>query len=126
MNLFPWILVAGLVAALVVQWVVLRTAHRRHLGVQQDVLQRTQYALNSKVDKAKQQIGQLQNDLSAARLQIKRLGKQGAAQPDSAVLRRALERDLDETTERRHALSADGFADTQPAYDTQHGSLLLQ
>lgn len=127
MNHLLWILVATLAAALVAQGFVLRRAHRRQMAFQASVLQRSQLAMNNRLDKTKRQIGQLQTELSAARLQIKRLDKQAAAAPSHAVVREKLERSLDEddaATSRRR-LPADGFADTQPA-DTCHGSLLLQ
>ena len=130
MNQLVWILVAGLVAALVLQGLLLRRAHRRQLAHQQVVLQKTSYALNSKLEKTKQQIGQLQGELSSARLQVKRLGKPDAklsAQAERALARQALERELDDATSAtQRELPADGFADTQPAAPTHFGSLLMQ
>jgi hypothetical protein len=127
MNLLPWILVIALGAGLIVQGVVLRNAHRRRLALQQAVLAKSQLAMNGKLDKTKQQISQLQTDLSQARMQLKRASRQDVAVPLRAVSRQSLERDLDDTTASRYALPMDGFADTQPASpDTQHGSLLLQ
>lgn len=127
MNLLPWLLVIGLGAGLVLQSVLLRNAHRRRLAVQHAVLAKTQQAMNGKLDKTKQQISQLQNDLSQARMLLKRASRPGTVVPLRTVSRQALERDLDQTTASRYALPPDGFADTQPASpDTQHGSLLLQ
>ena len=125
MNHLLWILVAGLAAALVAQGLVLRRAYRRQLAFQASVLHRSQLAMNNRLDKTKHQIGQLQTELSTARLQIKRLDKQAAAMPSRAVVREQLERSLDDDAAPRRRLPVDGFADTQPA-DTCHGSLLMQ
>jgi TolA-binding protein len=126
MNELSWILVAGLAAALVVQSLALRRSHRRQLAFQASVLQRSQLAMNNRLEKTKHQIGQLQTELSSARLQIKRLDKQVATAPSRAVTREKLERSLDDdATVSRRGVPADGFADTQPA-DTCHGSLLMQ
>jgi HAMP domain-containing protein len=122
---FLWILVAALTAALVVQGVVMHRLHRRKLAHQQVVLQRTSHALNSKLEKTKAQIGQLQGELSAVRSQLKRAAKAAGAAPAAEDTKRALERDLDAAPASR-ALPIDGFADTQPAPGTQFGSLLLQ
>ncbi len=126
MNELPWILVAGLAAALVAQGIVMRRAHRRQMAFQASVLHRSQLAMNNKLLKTKQQIGHLQGELSAARLQMKRLDRAPAAAPAHAIVREQLERRLDagEAALRRR-LPSDGFADTQPA-DTCHGSLLMQ
>jgi len=122
MNQLPWILVAGLAIALVAQGLVLRRAHRRRMAFQASVLQRSQLAMNNRLDKTRQQIGQLQSELSAARLQITRLGRQVATAPSRAAVREKLERSLDDDAiATRGALPPDGFADTQPA-----DSLLLQ
>jgi septal ring factor EnvC (AmiA/AmiB activator) len=128
MNQLSWILLISLGAALLAQGLVMRRAQRRQLAAQQAVLLRTQQAMNDRLDKTKQQIGQLQKDLSAARLQLRQLGKSAAAsEQDHANSKRALERELDAATASRHDLPIDGFADTQPALPvTQHGSLLLQ
>lgn len=126
MNLILWSLVATLVAALVLQGVALRLAHRRKLTALQSVLQRSQLAMDNRLEKAKRQIGQLQIDLSAARQQLKRPGRPVTTVPTLA--RQALERELDDdvSAARRHG-PIDGFADTQPAPQyTQHGSLLMQ
>ena len=76
---------------------------------------------NGQFAQSKRQIGQLQNDLAAAKLQLKRVGKSAAAS------RQALERELDSAEARRDDLPINGFADTQPSPQVnQYGSLLLQ
>jgi hypothetical protein len=126
MTQLMWILVAGMAAALVVQGLVLRRVHRRQMAFQASVLHRSQLAMNNRLDKTKRQIGQLQTELSAARLQIKRLDKQAAAVPSRVIVRETLERSLDDDAAiSRGRLPTDGFADTQPA-DTCQGSLLMQ
>jgi len=125
MTELSYLLAAGLAVALVLQGVLLRRGHRRKLARQQVVLQRTQHALNSKLEKTKAQIGQLQGELSAARSQLKRVAKASGPTPSTDETRRSLERELDAAAPRR-TLPVDGFADTQPAPGTQFGSLLLQ
>ena len=94
--------------------------------MQRAVLQRTQQALNSRLEKTKHQIGQLQIDLSEARLQLKRLGRETASVRASPV-RQVLEHELDEIPAARSSLPINGFADTQPSQqDTQYGNLLLE
>lgn len=127
MGQFVWILVAAVVVSLALQGVLLHVIHRRQLAVQQAVLQRTQQALSSRLEKTKHQIGQLQIDLSEARQQLKRAGRESTAVHDRSPARQALERELDDAPATRSSLPIDGFADTQPsAQDTQYGNLLLQ
>jgi TolA-binding protein len=121
-----WTLIAGLGAALVLQGVMLRRVHRRKLAHQQVVLQRTQHALNSKLEKTKSQITQLQSDLSTVRSQLERQTRRGTPAAANTPSKQDIERQLDEATAARRTLPVDGFADTQPASSTQFGSLLLQ
>jgi hypothetical protein len=129
MNIYLGILVVGLAAALVVQAVVMRARYRRKLaGLQAGHMQAKRDA-DGRFEQARHQIGQLQTDLTAARQQLKQLGKSATApaRVDPAAARRALERELDDAAADRHELPANGFADTQVAVqDTQHGSLLFQ
>jgi predicted nucleic acid-binding Zn-ribbon protein len=83
--------------------------------------------MNGKLEQTKRQIGQLQSDLAAARMQLKQRGSSAAMHGHSSA-RRTLEREFDDTSESRHSVLIDGFAETQPAPQefTQHGSLLLQ
>jgi septal ring factor EnvC (AmiA/AmiB activator) len=128
MNTYLAIVAVALGAALIVQGVVLRAAFRRKLAIVQARHAQAQKDANVKVEHGKRQVGRLQTELSAARLQIRRLGKNAApAVRDTAAARQALERELDDATASRHSLPVDGFADTQvSAHDTEHGSLLLQ
>ena len=108
-------------ASLILQGIVLRTAYRRKVAKQHTKHLQFRQAVNGQFEQTKRQIGQLQNDLATARLQLKRFGK-GAVSP-----RQALERELDAAAALRHHLPVNGFADTQPSPQvTQYGSLLLQ
>lgn len=114
-------------ACLILQGVVLHKAYRRKVTRQHTKHLQFQQAMNRQYEQAKRQIGQLQNDLAAARVRLKNSGKSAVAATQSrALARQALERDLDDATAARGALPVDGFADTQPSPVTQHGSLLLQ
>ena len=116
-----WVLAIVLGASLILQGVALRTAYRRAVAKQRAKHLHFQQTMNSQFEQTKRQIGQLQNDLAAARLQLKRAGKSAAAPGQ------ALERELDDASARRHQLPVNGFADTQPSPQvTQYGSLLLE
>lgn len=116
-----WALVSVLGASLILQGSVLRTAYRRKVAKQHAKHLQFQLTVNGQFEQTRRQIGQLQNDLAAARLQLKRVGRSAAAS------RQALERELDAAQAFRDHLPVNGFADTQPSSQvTQHGSLLLQ
>jgi len=115
-----WAPASVLGTSLILQGIVLRSAHRRKVAKQHAKHLHFQQTVNGQIEQTKRQIGQLQNELAAARLQLKRVGK------SALVPRRALERALDDAEGLRHRLPANGFADTQPAPQvTQYGSLLL-
>jgi hypothetical protein len=128
MSTLLWMLAVALGAGLVLQAVVLRTAYRRKAAMLHARHLQSQQTLSDKLDKAKRQVGQLQNDLAAARRQIVQLGKDSVASVQGSVSpRQLLERELDAAPAERYTQSAEGFADTQPApMVTQHGSLLFQ
>ena len=129
MITFSWILAIALGAALVLQGVMLRIAHRRQVTTLRNKHLQFEQTFNSKLEQTKRQIGQLQTDLTAARGQLKQRGSNGATSAQgSPGARRTLEREFDDASESRHSVLIDGFADTQPAPQefTQHGSLLLQ
>jgi septal ring factor EnvC (AmiA/AmiB activator) len=107
-------------SALILQGIALRTAYRRKFARQHAKQLQLQQTVNDQFEQAMRQICQLQNELAAARLQLKRVGKSAAAS------RQALERELDRAEALRHRLPVNGFADTQPSPQvTQLGSLLL-
>lgn len=128
MNVSLWILPVAIGASLLAQGLVLRTAHRRklaklqahHLALQQDA--------NVKLEHAKEQVGKLQNELGAARVQLRQLGKPAAPSAQAALMaRQALERELEQGSLERAESTGDGFADTElTLHDPQYGSLLLQ
>ena len=128
MSTLLWMLAGVLGAGLVLQAVVLRIAYRRKVAMQQARHLQSEQTLSDKLDRAKRQVGQLQNDLAAARRQIVQLGKDsGASVQGSVSARQLLERELDAAPAERYSQAVEGFADTQPApMVTQHGSLLFQ
>lgn len=103
-----WALASVLAASLILQGIVLRSAYRRKVAKLHAKHLQFQQTVNGRFEQTNRQIGQLQNDLAAARLQVKRAGK------SAATSRRALERELDDAEALRHHLPVDGFADTQP------------
>lgn len=128
MNIVLSVLALALGMSLIAQALLLRTAHRRKLATQESKHLRVQQAMGEKAEQTRQQIAQLQSDLSAARLKIAKLSRNDAASLRSSVdARYALERELDDATAVRQLLPVDGFADTQvSAHDTRPGNLLLQ
>jgi uncharacterized protein HemX len=124
-----WGLAIALGACLVLQGVVLRIVHRRQVARQRAKHHQLEQAMNGMLEQTKRQIGQLQSDLAAARVQLKQRGNHVATSVQgSASARRTLEREFDDASGSRHSVLVDGFAETQPAPQeyTQHGSLLLQ
>jgi uncharacterized protein HemX len=123
-----WALAIVLGASLILQGVVLRAAYRRKAARRQARHLQFQQTMTRQADQAKRQIGQLQSDLAAARLQLKQVdGRNVASMQGRALAKQALERGLDDATVSRYSLPVDGFADTQPSSPrTHHGSLLLQ
>ena len=115
-------------ASLILQGVVLRTAYRSKAAKQHAKHLQFQQTTSGQFEQSKRQIGQLQNDLVAARRQLKQFARSAAAPTQSGpTARQALERELDDTSASRRCLPVDGFADTQPSTQvTQYGSLLLQ
>lgn len=128
MNVALWILPVAIGASLLAQGLVLRTAHRRRLAKLQAHHQLLQQDANTKLEQAKQQVGQLQNELGTARVQLRQLGKPAAPSAQAALMaRQALERELEQGTLEHADAAGDGFADTElTLHDTQYGSLLLQ
>lgn len=121
-----WIAALGLGIAVILQWTVLRTKHRKELTKQHTRHVQQQQTASRYIEQAKRQIGQLQHDLAAARLHVKRLSMGGAAQPQSdSRAKQALEQTLDNAPASRRQLPADGFADTRPMPHSQHHIDLL-
>jgi ABC-type phosphate transport system auxiliary subunit len=129
MNVSLWILPAAIGASLLAQGLVLHVAHRRRLAKLQAHHQLLEQDANTRLEQAKQQVGQLQNELGTARVQLRQLGRPAAPSAQAALMaRQALERELEQgTLEHADAAGGDGFADTEiTLHDTQYGSLLLQ
>jgi hypothetical protein len=132
--LLPWLMAALLaLASATLQWTVLRARHRQALEAQRARLETQQKVTVAKLDHAKRQIAQLQQDLAAARLELKRRPQRAAAPapvarsspPALEELLRVLDDDEDDVP-ARHRLPADGFADTLPSPQYPHGPELLR
>jgi len=133
--LLPWLMAALLaLASATLQWTVLRARHRQALEAQRARLEAQQKVAVAKLDHAKRQIAQLQQDLAAARLELKQ--RRPRAAPPAPVVRpsppafeellRVLDGDDDDDVPARHRLPADGFADTLPSPQYPHGPELLR
>jgi hypothetical protein len=121
-----WIAAPVLGTAVILQWTVLRTKYRNELTKQHARHVQQQQITSSHFEQAKRQIGQLQHDLAAARLQVKQLSMGRAAPPQSdSRVKEALNRMLDDAPASRRQLPADGFAETQPSPHSQHDIDLL-
>ena len=121
-----WVAAPILGTAVIVQWTLLRTKHRSELSRQRARHVQQQQTTSHHAEQAKRQIGQLQHDLAAARLQVKQLstGRAAPSQGDSRV-KETLNRMLDDVSASRRHLPIDGFADTQPSPHSQHDIDLL-
>jgi hypothetical protein len=121
-------LVAGAwAAALALQWSVLRGRYRSELTVQRARHQLQQQTTSQSLERARKQIGQLQHDLSAARLQARRHTSDDAALRQSRSLaKEALQRTLDDADASRRRLPQDGFADTMPSQEFPGVDMLLR
>jgi len=121
-----WIAGPALGIAVIVQWAVLRTKYRNELTRQHARHVQQQQTMGLHVQQAKRQIGQLQHDLAAARLQVKRLTLVAATpvQSDSRA-NKTLQSALDDAWETSRRLPVDGFADTRPFRHSQHDADLL-
>jgi len=99
---------------------------KRMLGTVMDITARKLAA--GELEQARQQVGQLQNELGTARVQLRQLGKPATSSAQAALMaRQALERELEQGTLEHADAEGDGFADTElTLHDTQYGSLLLQ
>ena len=115
----------GVVALLAVQWIFHRSLQRRALaGLKSRHLQQ-QLNASRKLEQARRQIGQLQQELAAARLELKQRRDRAASHAAPAPLsKEALSRQLD-AAPARPKLPADGFADTLPSQQFPHADELL-
>lgn len=125
--LSPWAVSAALAAGLVIQSLVLHARYQRKVVRAQAKVAHIQQINTAQIEQARKQIGQLQHDLSATRLQLKRSNRLPADVPLSvhSPAREALERAFDEAPTPQ--LPRDGFAETQPSrqFNTQHGDLIF-
>ncbi len=123
-NLWPVALALGVAVSL--QWAVLRTKYRSELTRQRARHVQQRHTTSRDLEQFKRQIGQLQHDLAAARMQAKRNAQDGAAlQRSRSRAREELLRTLDDATTTRRGLPIDGFADTLPAPLSPHGVGLM-
>jgi len=119
-----WIAAPVLAAAVILQWTVLRTKYRNELTKQHARHEQQQQTTSRDIEQAKRQIGQLQLDLAAATLQVKRLSAGRPTQSDSRM-KEALNRMLDDADASRRHLPTNGFADTEPSPHSPHDIGLL-
>lgn len=113
-----WIAAIGTCAALAMQWVMLRSRYLKGLELQRARHQQQQQLVQQRLEHAKQQIGQLQHALTAARLQVKRqLAAPAQAVPPQSVGNTG--------PVAHHTLANDGFADTLPSPQFAHDVSLL-
>lgn len=131
MSTLAWTLfIAVTFAALLAHALVMRATHRRALARQLAKHQQQQQMAIGQVEQTRKQIAQLQSDLATARRELREMNKKGTVapvRPDTAAVRKTLEREFDEASHSERALPPDGFADTQPLLDAmEHDSLLMQ
>jgi hypothetical protein len=124
MNTTLAIALAALAAAALIagQWALQRLLQRRALGALKGRHLQQQANLGRKLERAKRQIAQLQQELAAARLDVKQ--RRDRAAPPPVPTREMLSRELDAAPQRPR-LPVDGFADTLPSQQFAHAEELL-
>jgi len=106
------------------QWSFHRALQRKALdGLKSRHLQQ-QLNVKGKLEQARRQIAQLQQELAAARLELKQRRDRAASQAAAATSKEALSRQLD-AAPARPRLPVDGFADTLPSLQFPHADELL-
>ena len=103
-----------------------RTAYkyRNELTKQNVRHERQQETTSRDIEQAKRQLGQLQLDLAAAALQVKRLSAGRPTQSDSRM-KEALNRMLDDADASQRHLPTNAFAARQPSPHSAHDIGLL-
>ena len=103
---------------------MLRTKYRNELTKQHARHEQQQQATSRDIEQAKRQVAQLQHDLAAGTLQVKRLSAGRPTQSDSRM-KEALSRMLDDANASRRHLPTNGFAHTRPSPHSPHDIGLL-
>jgi len=125
-NLTLWLAAMLFSAGVVLQWVVLRARYRNEIFKQRSRHQQQQQATAQQLEQAKRQIGQLQHDLTAARLLAQRQAAGPAVPAPSPARPKAVAHSCArETPALQRTLPADGFAETLPAPQYPHDASLL-
>lgn len=122
-----WLVSACLLGALVLQGLLLRVRHRRHLEALRTQHQQARVKLSEDLEQMTLRLAQIQREQKPASPPAVRndaAARQAARQ--AIVDRQALERELDDADRLRGARPTDGFADTEVlAHESQEESLLL-
>ena len=121
-----WIAGPTFGTAVVAQWILLRLKYRSELGKQHGQHVHHHQIMSRHMEQWKRQIGQLQHDLAAARLQVKQMSAGRVVRPQGeSWMVEALNQMLDKAAPSRPSLPADGFAETQPSPHVQQRNDLL-
>ncbi len=121
-----WIAGPTFGTAVVAQWILLRLKYRSELAKQHARHVHHHQIMSRHMEQWKRQIGQLQHDLSAARLQVKQLSAGRVVRPQGeSWMAEALNQMLDNAAPSRPSLPPDGFAETQPSPHLQQCNDLL-
>ncbi len=118
-----WFVFALVLPIALLQWWATREIHRKRLAALQARHVKAQQSADVLLQQSRQQNTQLQLELAAARLAVKRLprGEPSAPRPNPPS-RDTLMRILDEAPAARHRPPPDGFAETMPSMQFPHGS----
>jgi hypothetical protein len=123
MQVFELWLVVTVPMVALVQWWATRRLHRKALAVARARHVNAQQAAAKMLHQSRQQIAQLQRELSAARLTASRATRTTPARPASVSrARESLLGILDDAPRHRPALPVDGFAETMPSQQFPHAS----
>src|SRR5882762_8765409 len=112
MSLWPYIVVNGLLVAVV--WAWMHARYKKRLASEKARYVQFQQASSRFMLEAKRQVAQLNTDLAAARLAVKRAVQERAAPARTPATVKQTTKRIDVATTRTQ-LPVDGFADTLPS-----------
>ena len=114
----------GAVALVAIQWAFHRSLQRKAMAALKSRHLQQHLNLNRKLEQAKRQIGKLQQELAATRLELKQRRDRASSQAAAATAKDTLSRQLD-AAPAKPRLPVDGFADTLPSQQFPHADELL-
>jgi len=118
-----WLMFATVLPIAVLQWWGMRSIERKRIANVRARHLKSLQSADKLLQQSRQQNAQLQQELAAARLAVKRLPRpEPSRRTPHPEARETLMRILDEAPPTRRALPVDGFAETMPSLQFPPGS----